>query len=374
LKNIQKFISEKLNERSENYSLRTLKPEGNLIDFCSNDYLGFACSNELKTLFEQEIKKFQDYRMGSGGSRLLAGNSTFAEQLEQELAEFHQSESALLFNSGYDANIGIFSSIPQRGDTIISDEYIHASIIDGVRLSHATRYVFKHNDLDSLEQKLKVSKGKIFIVVESIYSMDGDQAPLIEIANLAHQYGAALIVDEAHATGIFGKMGRGLVHELGLCDKVFARIITFGKALGTHGAAILGSEQLRSFLINFSRSFIYTTSASFLSHLAIKCAYKHLKSGDFQTQLHERITFFKENISSDIKLLNSHSAIQIIITPGNEEARTAARKIQESGFDVRAVLSPTVAKGTERIRICIHNQNSIDDIRNFCRSLNQITK
>jgi 8-amino-7-oxononanoate synthase len=374
LKSIHKFISESLKQRKDNNSLRTLKTENNLIDFCSNDYLGFAHSISFQKIFEEELKKYPHYQMGSGGSRLLAGNSLFAEELEQEIADFHQSEASLLFNSGYDANIGIFSSIPQRGDTIITDEYIHASIIDGVRLSHATRYVFKHNDLENLEQKLKLSKGKIFIVVESIYSMDGDQAPLKEIANLAHKYDAALIVDEAHATGIFGEKGKGLVYELGLCELVFARIITFGKALGTHGAAVLGNNELRSFLINFSRSFIYTTSASFLSHLAIKCAYLHLKNKDHQSALHGRIKYFRQNIDSKIKLLGSHSAIQIILVPGNTEARETALKIQEAGFDVRAILSPSVAKDSERLRICLHNHNTMEDISNLCISLNQIIK
>jgi 8-amino-7-oxononanoate synthase len=374
LESIHKFISESLKQREDNNSLRRLKTEGNLIDFCSNDYLGFAKSGDLKIIFEKELKKYPNYSMGSGGSRLLAGNSLFAEELEQEIADFHQSGASLLFNSGYDANIGLFSALPQRGDTIITDEYIHASIIDGVRLNHATRYVFKHNDMGSLEQKLKIAKGRIFIVVESIYSMDGDKAPLKEIASLAQKFDAALIVDEAHATGIFGEFGKGIVHELDLCDQVFARIITFGKALGTHGAAVLGNNDLRSFLINFSRSFIYTTSASFLSHLAIKSAYQHLQNKDHQSALHERIRHFRQNIDSTIKLLDSQSAIQIILIPGNREAREAALKIQEAGFDVRAILSPSVAQGTERLRICLHNHNSMEDISNLCISLNHIIR
>jgi 8-amino-7-oxononanoate synthase len=372
LKSSQKFISESLANRNANNSLRSLKSESDLIDFCSNDYLGFAQSVGLKQIFEQELRKYPHYTLGSGGSRLLAGNSVFAEDLEKEIANFHQSEASLLFNSGYDANIGIFSSIPQRGDTIITDEFIHASIIDGVRLSHATRYVFKHNDLESLEQKLRHAKGRIFIIVESIYSMDGDQAPLKEIAALAQNYGAALIVDEAHATGIFGDLGKGLVHELDLCDQVFARIITFGKALGTHGAAVLGTEQLRSYLINFSRSFIYTTAASFLSHLAIKCAYQYLQNKDHQTAIKERIKHFKNTIRPGTKLLESQSAIQIIVISGNAEAKEAGFKIQQAGFDVRAILSPTVAQGTERIRICLHNHNSMEEIGNLCTILNRI--
>jgi len=372
LEGINKFISENLKNRTDTNSLRTLKPENDLIDFCSNDYLGFAHSIAFKRMFETEMKKYPNYQMGSGGSRLLAGNDRFTEDLENEIAEFHLAERSLLFNSGYDANIGLFSSIPQRGDTILSDEYIHASIIDGIRLSHATRFVFKHNDLKSLKQKLKLAKGKIFIVVESIYSMDGDEAPLSEIAKIAIKFDAALIVDEAHATGIFGKSGRGLVHELGLCNQVFARIITFGKGLGTHGAAVLGSEQLRTYLINFSRSFIYTTASSFLSHLAIKVAYKFLKNHDHQTMIHERIKQFKLKVNSAIHLLPSNSAIQIILVPGNTKAREAALKIQKAGFDVRAILSPSVAIGTERLRICLHNHNSVDEINMLCAAINQI--
>jgi len=372
LRDINTFISKSLDQRIKNNSLRTLKTENSLIDFCSNDYLGFSRSEELKILFETELKKYPEYRMGSGGSRLLAGNHSFTENLEQEIALFHDSESALIYNSGFDANIGLFASLPQRGDTIISDEFIHASIIDGIRLSHASRFVFRHNDLSSLEQKLNLAKGKIFIVVESVYSMDGDEAPLKEIVKLAKQYNAALIVDEAHAVGIFGDSGKGLVHELGLCNEVFARIITFGKALGAHGAAILGSSQLRSYLINFSRAFIYTTAAPFLNHLAIQCAYVYLKSRDHQSDIHQRIKLFQQSIKSETKLLYSRSAIQIIVIPGNDKAREAARLIQQGGFDVRAILSPSVAEGSERLRICLHNHNSTTDINNLYELLNNI--
>jgi 8-amino-7-oxononanoate synthase len=372
VKDINTFISESLQQRIKNHSLRTLKPENSLIDFCSNDYLGFSQSKEVKALFENELKNYSDYHIGSGGSRLLSGNHSFTESLEHKVAIFHDAESALIYNSGFDANIGLFASLPQRGDTIISDEFIHASIIDGIRLSNASRYVFRHNDLSSLEQKLKQAKGKIFIVVESVYSMDGDEAPLEEIAKLAKQYNAALIVDEAHAVGIFGESGRGLVHELGLCEEVFARIITFGKALGTHGAAILGSSQLRSYLINFSRAFIYTTAAPFLNHLAIQCAYLYLKSRDHQSDIHQRIKLFQQSIKSETKLLYSRSAIQIIVIPGNDKAREAARLIQQGGFDVRAILSPSVAEGSERLRICLHNHNSMTEIKNLCELLNNI--
>lgn len=369
LKDINDLIASSLKKRKEHGSLRVLKPENSLIDFCSNDYLGFSRSPQLKKLFEIELLKYPDYKLGSTGSRLIAGNDSFTEELENEIAVFHQSEASLIFNSGYDANVGFFSCLPQRGDTIICDEYIHASIIDGVRLSHATRFVFEHNNLKSLEQKLKVSKGRIFIAVESVYSMDGDEAPLIELTVLAKQYDAALIVDEAHAVGIIGQQGKGLVHELGLCNEVFARIITFGKGLGTHGAAILGSSDLRSYLINFSRSFIYTTAASFLSHMAIKAAYSYLKNEDHQSNLHERIDLFISKMGSGKNLLPSKSAIQIILVQGNSRCKKIASKAQQEGFDIRAILSPTVAEGSERLRICLHNHNSLNEIQNLCSFL-----
>ena len=256
MKKIRQFIGSRLAERFNNASLRTLSLSGkNLRDFCSNDYLGFARSPELKRLIiGQLLEEGPTFSVGSTGSRLISGNDDFIEQLESEVAAFHNAESSLIFNSGYDANIGIFSSIPQRGDTIILDELIHASIIDGARLSHASRFTFKHNDLLSLEEKLKAARGNIFIGIESIYSMDGDAAPISEIVALAHSYSAAVIVDEAHAIGIFGEQGKGMVSQSHLEDKIFARIVTFGKALGCHGAAVLCCSDTRKYLINFARS------------------------------------------------------------------------------------------------------------------------
>ena len=350
-------------------SLRSLKTENSLIDFCSNDYLGFSRSPELKILFELELEKYPEYKLGSTGSRLLAGNDQFAEDLEASIATFHNSEASLLFNSGYDANLGIFSSLPQRGDTIICDEYIHASIIDGARLSHAARFVFKHNDMDSLEQKMNSAQGRIFIGVESVYSMDGDEAPLKQICSLAEKFNAAVIIDEAHAIGVFGDHGKGIVDDLNLNSKVFARIVTFGKALGIHGAAILGSSELRSYLINYARSFIYTTAPSFISNIAIKTSYDYLKTKDHQQDLYDRIQYFRSNLETIGSLTKSRSGIQILLIPGNTQVREIASKIQQAGFDVRPILSPTVPQGSERLRICLHNHNSMSEIEGLCNSI-----
>ncbi|MGV3510028.1 MAG: aminotransferase class I/II-fold pyridoxal phosphate-dependent enzyme [Sphingobacteriaceae bacterium] len=371
LENINKFIDQKLQERTNNSSLRSLSTNRGLTDFCSNDYLGFARSEELKALIDSQIKLHPSFFIGSTGSRLISGNDDFTEKLEAEIALFHNAESALIFNSGYDANVGLFSSLPQRGDTIILDELIHASIIDGARLSYANRYTFKHNDLASLEEKLKLSKGNIFIGIESIYSMDGDAAPIAEVVELAEKYEAVVIVDEAHAVGIFGQNGRGLVEELELTEKVFARIITFGKALGCHGAVVVCDKNLQKYLINFARSFIYTTAASFYTHLSVKMSYKHLIESDISI-IHQKINMFKNEVKEiSSQFISSNSPIQSLMIEGNAKAKQLANLLQEQGFDVRAILHPTVPLGKERLRICLHTFNSDTEIKDLAKVIKE---
>lgn len=365
------FLDQSLNQRIENNSLRTLQ-NYNSIDFCSNDYLGFSRSTELKELISEELSSIGGFYTGSSGSRLISGNTAYAEELEQFIAHFHDDESGLLFNSGYDANLGLFSCIAKRGDTIITDELIHACIIDGARLSHANRYIFKHNDIVSLEQKLKVATGNVFVGIESIYSMDGDMAPIQAISELCKKYKAHLIVDEAHATGVIGTKGQGLVNENNLQNEVFARIHTFGKALGCHGAIVLGSEQLRNYLINFARPFIYSTALPMHALVSIKCAYNLLeKSGHLETELAKKIHLFKNTIRNK-NLINSNSPIQSILIPGNTACRAIAKKIQEAGYDVKAILSPTVPAGKERIRVCIHLHNTEEEIKGLASIINTL--
>ncbi|RFZ86037.1 8-amino-7-oxononanoate synthase [Mucilaginibacter terrenus] len=351
---------------------RILKPENNLIDVCSNDYLGFARSHKMRDAILMEVNAHVQSLNGSTGSRLLSGNTTYAEGLEKEIANWHNAEAGLLFNSGYDANIGLFSSVPQKGDTIICDELIHASIIDGARLSYANRYSFKHNDLESLEAKLKAAKGNCYVVIESVYSMDGDTPPILQIQELTAKYGANLIIDEAHAVGLYP---RGLIAELGVQDKVFARVVTFGKALGCHGAMVLGSETLRNFLVNFARSFIYTTAASFHQLASVKIAYQMLTTADVLiAPLKQNIATFKNGIaeSKSFPLLPSSSAIQCIVLNSNEKAREVAGALQEAGFDARPILSPTVPKGLERIRICLHSFNTTQEIQLLTSTINSL--
>lgn len=290
------------------------------------------------------------------------------------MATLFNSEAGLLFNSGYDANVGLLSSLPQRGDTIIIDELIHASVIDGARLSHANRYTFKHNDLAGLEGKLQNAKGVIYVVVESIYSMDGDTPPLAEILLLTEKYNANLIVDEAHAVGLYQT---GIVTQSGLQDRVFARTVTFGKALGCHGAIVLGSNSLREYLINFARSFIYTTAAPFHQLACIKVACSFLSNSAEQiSELRYNIDLFKQKLkispAGPYLLIESDSSIQCILLKSNQKAIETATCLQDSGFDIRAIMSPTVPQGSERIRICIHSFNTVDQINQLANEINHL--
>ncbi len=356
---MNKALQEKLAQRKNSGQLRSLKVNSGMIDFASNDYLGLSQNLELIDKVATSYQK-AGASLGSGGSRLLTGNSSYIEHLEIFLAKVHQGESALLMNSGYVANLSVFSTIPQKGDTVIYDELIHACIKDGVRLSHANHYSFKHNDLTSLEVKLQKAVGTVYVAVESVYSMDGDEAPLKALVELCKHYNAHLIVDEAHSTGIYGKDGSGLCCALGLEKEVFIRIHTFGKGIGCHGACVIASTEVKDFLINFARPFIYTTAMPLHGIISIWEAYKYIAvNHDIQEQLQSRIAFFRKKIPTSIE---SHSPIQIIIISGNEEVKKKALMLQKNGFDVRPVLSPTVREGRERLRICIHSFNSNEEI------------
>ena len=297
---VTQTVAERLATYQQNGLQRQLRSANALIDFCSNDYLGFARSVELKLAIQQAWADHSTARNGATGSRLLAGQTLLANDVEVELATFYQTESALIFNSGYDANVGLLACLPRTGDILLTDELIHASMIDGARLSYAARYRFRHNDLDDLEAKLKeacrtLKNGQVFVAVESVYSMDGDVAPLRELVALCEYYGAALVVDEAHATGLYGPNGQGLVVALGLQDRVFARIHTFGKALGVHGAAVVGPAILREYLINFARTFIYTTALPPHSLVAIQCAHAHRRNNaEVSNQLNSRVGYFRK--------------------------------------------------------------------------------
>ncbi len=363
MKKHTKFLQEKLENRKKVGTYRSLQTADDKIDFWSNDYLGFAGSQGLK----QYIKSLTaNANYGATGSRLISGNPSLVEELEQEIAQYHKADTALIFNSGYDANLGLFSCIAAKEDTIFYDDLVHASIHDGLKLSRAQTIAFEHNNLQDLEEKLKQkTKGNAFIAIESVYSMDGDIAPLHELVILSEKYDAAIIIDEAHGTGLFGKNGGGLVDELGLEKRIFARVHTYGKSMGAHGAAILGSPILRNYLMNYARSFIFTTALPSHSLLAIRGGYFWLKKHPgLRQRLKQNIDFFIENarpIFGD-RLLKSETAIQGVIIPGNENAKRVAARAQKADFAVKAIVFPTVAKGEERIRVCIHAFNTKEEI------------
>ncbi len=363
-------LRSKIISRKESKSLRNLGEDNNLIDFSSNDYLGFAKSEEIFENTHQFLIANKLKQNGATGSRLLSGNHKLYYEVEKELSEFHNSDASLIFNSGYDANIGFFSSIPQRGDIILYDELIHASIRDGIKLSNAKAYKFKHNNLEDLKKLLKkhqYNDTDIYIVTESVFSMDGDSPDLITMSQIIKKNNAYLIVDEAHAVGVFNK---GLVQKLKLENDVFARIITFGKALGCHGAVVLGSKELQQYLVNFARSFIYTTGLSSHSLATIKFAYKELTKKQSSEYLQKNIYFFRQEVKKlNLNFIESNSAIHCCIIPGNERVKSMAKKLNNKGFDVKPILSPTVTKGEERLRFCLHSYNSTKEITHILENL-----
>lgn len=367
MKKLPQILSNKLNVRLQNNALRKLPQATDCVDFASNDYLGFSNSKSIFEATHQYLLEHNQIRNGATGSRLLSGNHPVYEVAEAFIAHFHKSSAALVFNSGYDANVGFFSAVPQKGDLILYDELCHASIRDGIQLSNAKAYKFQHNDLEDLERLLVQNSEKtIYVVTESVFSMDGDTPNLEELVLLANQHNGYVVVDEAHALGVLGDKGEGLVQSLHLQEDVFARIMTFGKGLGCHGAAILGSDDLKSYLVNFARSFIYTTGLSPHSVATILMAYQQLeKATDSQQQLKNNIAHFnqeKNRLSLKPLFVHSKSAIQSAIIPGNERVKSIAHQLQSKGFDVKPILSPTVPEGQERLRFCLHSFNSEDEI------------
>jgi len=372
MSHVDHHLAAKLKERTIAGNLRQLTTNRASVDFFSNDYLGLATTGALAVMMTPSEKNSP----GSTGSRLLSGNSILAEELEQTIATFHRAEAALLFNSGYDANIGLLSSIAARDTTILSDELCHASLIDGIRLSVSNhKYKFRHNDLQDLEDKLvrHTQKSTAIVVVESVYSMDGDTAPLVDLVRLCEKHGAQLIVDEAHATGVVGANGAGAVCAAGLQGSVFARVHTFGKAMGCHGAAVVGSPLLKQYLINFARTFIYTTALPAHSLDAIQSAYKYLSSDGFTNEsLHQLIAFFRSRIATYSNgWKDSYTAIQALVVGENERCKKLASTLQRAGLQVNPILHPTVPLGMERLRVCLHTFNSKDEVNLLFEILQQ---
>lgn len=358
-KKIPHSIQKKLEKRKEEGAYRDLLvPAG--IDFFSNDYLGAA-----------RLEFFSNRAEGSTGSRSLSGNSEYTLELEKELAQFFLQEAALLYNSGYVANLGLISALAQRNEVIIYDALCHASIRDGMQMGLAKNYAFRHNDMDHLRERLESFGDGAYVVVESLYSMDGDQAKLIETAQLCKEYGAHLIVDEAHAGGVYGEGGRGLVSQYGLDEQVFAKVLTYGKAYGSHGAVVLGPKELMEYLVNYSRPFIFTTALS--PHAQDRMSYvtnRLSQMDEERDNLFKNIHHFREKTkAANVRVNDSESAIQLLMVNGVNDCQELAADIREKGFMVKAIMSPTVPPGQERIRICLHSFNTFEEIESLIEAI-----
>jgi 8-amino-7-oxononanoate synthase len=325
-------------------------------DFASNDYLGLASSRELRDATRAALGR--EVPVGAGGSRLLRGNHREHEALEAEAAAFFRAESALFFPSGFMANVALFSTLPQRGDLIVHDALIHASVHDGMRASKAERAEAAHNDAQAFEDAIKDWRaaggtGTPWISVESLYSMDGDRAPLAELMDIADRHDGVLVLDEAHATGVFGPEGRGLGAALEGRSNVVS-LHTCGKALGVMGALVLGPQVLRDYLVNRCRPFIYATAPSPLIAATVRAALLVCRfDGGRRDKLQSLVALAGERLSAACGLTPSGTQIQPVIVGADERAVRLAAALQARGFDIRAVRPPTVPEGTARLRLSL---------------------
>ena len=360
-----------LNELREAGLLRQMRlPCG--IDLVSNDYLGLA---EHPYLTEAMRAVVADLPAGSGGSRLLRGHHEIFETIEQQLASFTGSESALLFGSGYAANIGLLQSIVSSDDLIASDERNHASLIDGIRLTKATTAIYPHQDLDALAAALrKPRKGRAFVVTESVFSMDGDLTPLHDVCDIADRADAVVIVDEAHATGMYGARGSGRVEELGLRDRVAATIHTGGKALGSGGAWVAGSRALRDVMVNRARSFIFSTAPLPILGVALGAGL-HLVEYEPHRRLevHRKASLLRRALRDAGVPCGGATMIVPIIVGSNEAATAMQAALAEAGFDVRAIRPPSVPAGTARLRVTVRYPVADDDLLRFVSLIAPLT-
>lgn len=375
-------LQHRLNERDAVNQRRRLSLPLS-IDFCSNDYLGWA----RRAALDVSKTDFDLNQYGATGSRLLSGQAANICALESRIAAFHDAPCGLLFNSGFDANLGVLSSIGDRHTVFLYDELAHASLIDGMRLSMSRRiYKFRHNDVAHLRELLLANEGRaICVVVESVYSMDGDLAPLTEICDLIAAQPATnracLVVDEAHGTGVVGAHGEGLVQHLNLQHSVDVRIHTYGKAMGCHGAVVLGSPLLIDALINFARSFIYSTALPPASYAAIEKAYDLLMSDvASKARLDFNIAAFKARIAAfdwgslGVTWLDSITPIQGLIIGDVERTHAVVARLHAVDLDVRPIFAPTVPLGSERLRICLHAFNTLSEFDCLFGTLHEALK
>jgi len=362
----------RLEELRRKAQLRELAEVGG-VNLYSNDYLGLATDPRLKLAVIEAIA--QTPRMSSTGSRLLSGHAQVWDELEEEFSQFAGTSAALYFSSGYAANTGLLSAILAKDDIVFSDSLNHASLIDGVRLSGARKVIYAHCDMNALEDGLKqpTTSGQRVIVTESIFSMDGDRAPLAEIIQLARRYGAEVIVDEAHATGTQGKGGRGIVVELGLQNEVLAIVHTCGKALASMGAFVCGSRALKPYLINHARSFIISTAMPPYFAGQVRAALRLATAMDAER---EYLAVLADRLREKLRELNldtsaSSSQIVPLMCGENEAALQLADSLQASGFAVRAIRPPTVPQGTARLRFSLTARVTYSDVDQLANAIAQ---
>ncbi|MET2829274.1 8-amino-7-oxononanoate synthase [Mesorhizobium shangrilense] len=335
--------------------LRTLSPRAGL-DFSSNDYLGLAASRRLGDAVAAAIARGTP--VGAAGSRLLRGNAPEHEQLEADAAVFFGAECALFFGSGYIANFALLTTLPQKGDLLVLDELAHASMHEGAQACRARFVLAAHNDVTAVEDAITHWRagggmGRIWIAVESLYSMDGDRAPMVNLVELADRHEAFLVVDEAHATGVWGLGGRGLAAAFEGRDNIVA-LHTCGKALGASGALVTGPRTLCDYLVNRCRPFIYATAPSPLMAVAVREALAILSDEPMRrVQLNRRVAFAGRQLAEHCGVTPSGSQIQPFVIGDNRRTMTMASALQARGFDIRGIRPPTVPEGTSRLRISL---------------------
>lgn len=347
-----------------------------LLDFSSNDYLALS---EHPAVIAESRKQLESLGAGSGAARLMSGSLELHHRLESEIARLKNKESALVFGSGYLANTGIIPALGGRGDVIFSDRLNHASIYDGCRLAGARTIRFRHNDLDHLEKLLKEKRGRFqrsLIVVESIYSMDGDRCPLKDLAGLKNNFDCLLMVDEAHATGLFGTNGGGVIEEDGVGDAVDIAMGTFGKALGSYGAYAAASKEMISYLVNQARSFIYSTALPPAVIGASLAAIKLIQTEpELRRELHDKTAHFKKHLK-DHGITDDLGPSQIvpIMIGDSKKAVAIAEELLQKGIFATAVRPPTVPENTARLRFSITRHHREEDLEETAKVLAKILK
>jgi 8-amino-7-oxononanoate synthase len=342
------------------------------IDLCSNDYLGLATDLRLKQAVAEAVAKAK--AVGSAGSRLLSGNTPEWEALESEFARFAQTDAALYFGSGYSANVGLLSSILKSGDVVFSDAFNHASLIDGIRLSRATKVIYPHADMHFLERALREhsqSTGAKVIVTESVFSMEGDIAPITSLLGLARGHGAELILDEAHATGVLGPEGRGLAAEHRISRETLAIVHTCGKALASAGAFVCCNATLKNYLVNRARTFIFSTAMPPYFAGQIRAAlHLAMQSDAERAHLLEIGNLLREELSAmDAGFGASATQIIPVLCGSNESALRIAAHLQTNGFAAKAIRPPTVPAGMARVRISLTAKITREDVQRFALAL-----